>query len=156
MSTINMSTLAIDKNTPRAAATPVTKEEEEEAAAKGEVNSSFASVLYLLARILPVVLCCLMESRKKIRGAVVSSSAVSIHEVNLEAHEKIIHSEGECLINRMNDDALIHILGFLPIKEMARTSVLSHRWRYLWRRSLIPPLNSMEVSINNESKHHDP
>ncbi|PHU29077.1 putative F-box/LRR-repeat protein [Capsicum chinense] len=97
-----------------------------------------------------------MESRKKIRGAVVSSSAVSIHEVNLKAHEKIIHSEGECLINEMKDDTLIHILSFLPIKEMARTSVLSRRWRNLWRRSLIPPLNSMEVSINNESKHHDP
>ncbi|KAM3264588.1 hypothetical protein T459_01601 [Capsicum annuum] len=92
-----------------------------------------------------------MESQKKIRGAVVSSSVVSVHEVNLEVHERVIHSEGESLINRMNDDALIHIIGFLSIKDMARTSVLSRRWRYLWRRSLIPPLNSKEVSIKNQT-----
>ncbi|PHU29078.1 hypothetical protein BC332_01171 [Capsicum chinense] len=88
-----------------------------------------------------------MESQKKIRGAVVSSSVVSVHEVNLKVHERVIHSEGESLINRMNDDALIHIIGFLSIKDMARTSVLSRRWRYLWRRSLIPPLNSKENGL---------
>lgn len=79
------------------------------------------------------------------KGAVVSSSAVSVHDdgVNLGVLERTIRSEGEC-IERLDDDALIQILCCLPLKDAARTCVLSRRWRYLWRRSLMYPLNPIE------------
>ncbi|XP_071712173.1 uncharacterized protein [Rutidosis leptorrhynchoides] len=36
-------------------------------------------------------------------------------------------------ISQMSDDVLVIILSFLPIKEAAITSILSTRWRLLWR-----------------------
>ncbi|CAN4089731.1 unnamed protein product [Withania somnifera] len=79
------------------------------------------------------------------KEAAMSSSAVSVHEneINLEVSEIMIRPEGET-INRLDDDALIHMLCFLPLRDAARTSVLSCRWRYLWRRSLMPPLTRKE------------
>ncbi|CAN4114076.1 unnamed protein product [Withania somnifera] len=75
------------------------------------------------------------------KEAAMSSSAVLVHEneINLEVRERMVRPEGETL-NRLDDDALILILCCLPLRDAARTSVLSHRWRYLWRRSLMPPL----------------
>ncbi|KAJ8574125.1 hypothetical protein K7X08_025930 [Anisodus acutangulus] len=64
------------------------------------------------------------------RGTTMSSSAVSVHEkkINSEVCERTIRSEGESL-NKLDDDALIQILCCLPLKDAARTSVLSRRWR---------------------------
>lgn len=46
------------------------------------------------------------------------------------------HSSGDNGgIERLGDDILINILSFLDIKEATRASVLSPRWRYLWRFS---------------------
>ncbi|KAJ4705719.1 FBD-associated F-box protein [Melia azedarach] len=36
-------------------------------------------------------------------------------------------------ISKLSDDILIHILSRLTIKEAARSSILSSRWRYLWK-----------------------
>ncbi|KAL2934843.1 hypothetical protein RDABS01_017962 [Bienertia sinuspersici] len=35
--------------------------------------------------------------------------------------------------NQLPDDLLLSIMSFFTIKEAAQTSVLSHRWNYLWR-----------------------
>ncbi|KAJ0542101.1 putative F-box domain, FBD domain, leucine-rich repeat domain superfamily [Helianthus annuus] len=40
------------------------------------------------------------------------------------------------LISKMPDDVLIMILSLMPIKDAAVTSVLSTRWRHLWRNLL--------------------
>uniref|UniRef100_A0A0E0MN18 F-box domain-containing protein n=1 Tax=Oryza punctata TaxID=4537 RepID=A0A0E0MN18_ORYPU len=46
---------------------------------------------------------------------------------------------GVDLISQFNDDVLLHILGFLPAaRDVARTTVLSTRWRHLW--SIVPCL----------------
>ena len=47
---------------------------------------------------------------------------------NMNAKEK----ETEEGISKLPDDVLINILSRLTIKEAAKTSVLSSRWRYLW------------------------
>ncbi|XP_021737419.1 putative F-box/LRR-repeat protein At4g15060 [Chenopodium quinoa] len=42
-------------------------------------------------------------------------------------------SEANDLLSQLPDDLLFFIMSFLTLKEAARTSVLSHRWNYLWR-----------------------
>ncbi|XP_030469693.1 F-box/LRR-repeat protein At3g59190-like [Syzygium oleosum] len=53
---------------------------------------------------------------------------------------------GSC--NRLCDlpDALLqHILGFLPLKDVVRTSALSRRWEYMW--ASVPNLNFNELEF---------
>lgn len=38
----------------------------------------------------------------------------------------------EDLISSLTDDLLVHILSLLDLREAARTSTLSKRWRYVW------------------------
>ncbi|XP_047959877.1 putative FBD-associated F-box protein At5g56690 [Salvia hispanica] len=45
---------------------------------------------------------------------------------------KLISSENGGF-DKLSDDVLIRILSRMNVKEAARTSVLAHRWRYLWR-----------------------
>ncbi|XP_059308218.1 putative F-box/LRR-repeat protein At4g15060 isoform X1 [Lycium ferocissimum] len=41
----------------------------------------------------------------------------------------------KCRINNLSDDMLIAILSRLNFHEAARTSILSQRWRYLWKHT---------------------
>ncbi|MED6179722.1 hypothetical protein PIB30_003523 [Stylosanthes scabra] len=44
-------------------------------------------------------------------------------------------------ISTLPDEILCHILSFLPTRTSMATSVLSHRWRYLWRDMQVLDLN---------------
>jgi hypothetical protein len=51
-------------------------------------------------------------------------------------------------ITNLPDDILHHILSFLPVQSVAKTSVLSTRWKYLW--ATLPCLDFSEFSIKEE------
>lgn len=63
-------------------------------------------------------------------------------------------------ISELPDDVLVAILSRLKLKEAARTSVLSKRWRYLWAFSQgilefdVSDFRSLEVSVNNFLNSH--
>ncbi|KAJ1275873.1 hypothetical protein BS78_05G169300 [Paspalum vaginatum] len=40
---------------------------------------------------------------------------------------------GEDFISALPDDALHHVLSFLPAEDAVRTCVLARRWRHLWK-----------------------
>jgi hypothetical protein len=56
----------------------------------------------------------------------------------------------EDMISNLPDGILHHILSFLPVKFIAKTSVLSTRWNYLW--ATLPCLDFSEFSIK-EKRH---
>ncbi|MED6185828.1 hypothetical protein PIB30_060795 [Stylosanthes scabra] len=45
------------------------------------------------------------------------------------------------VISTLPDEILCHILSFLPTRTSMATSVLSHRWRYLWKKVQVLDLN---------------
>ncbi|GAB4846319.1 hypothetical protein Ancab_025325 [Ancistrocladus abbreviatus] len=51
-------------------------------------------------------------------------------------------------ISDLPDDVLISIISHLTLQEAARTSVLSRRWKYVWKRMMVWSL-TLHV---NESK----
>ena len=61
------------------------------------------------------------------------------------------NGDGIDRISQLPDDILHHILLFLPIKTVAKTSVLSKRWSYIW--STFPDLDftDHDVSISYSS-----
>uniref|UniRef100_A0A1J3CG84 FBD-associated F-box protein n=1 Tax=Noccaea caerulescens TaxID=107243 RepID=A0A1J3CG84_NOCCA len=46
------------------------------------------------------------------------------------------------------DDFLLHILSLLPTKDVLSTSLLSKRWRYLWK--LVAKLEYIEINDNTD------
>ncbi|PSS15791.1 F-box/LRR-repeat protein [Actinidia chinensis var. chinensis] len=44
---------------------------------------------------------------------------------------------GKDLISSLPDDILVRILSFLPVESTIRTSILSTRWRHLWKYNLV-------------------
>ncbi|CAN8253005.1 unnamed protein product [Cochlearia groenlandica] len=50
-------------------------------------------------------------------------------------------------ISRLPDDFLLQILSWLPTKDVLKTSLLSKRWRFLWRS--VPRLN-FDLSLHDD------
>jgi len=57
---------------------------------------------------------------------------------------------GEDIISGLPDDVLSSIVSLLPVKEAARTAVLSPRWRRLWASNPLV-LDDMELILSNPS-----
>ncbi|KAL7151458.1 hypothetical protein ABFS83_04G032600 [Erythranthe nasuta] len=56
-----------------------------------------------------------------------------------------VGSDDDDRISRLSDDILVYILSLLSLKESARTSLLSTRWRNLWKHT--PSLNFDAESV---------
>ncbi|KAF8661894.1 hypothetical protein HU200_056854 [Digitaria exilis] len=68
--------------------------------------------------------------------------AISIHPTpTFSPYEGSLATSGvnRCDINRLPIDFLSKVLQRLPLKEAARTAVVSHRWRDVWRHAISPP-----------------
>ena len=53
--------------------------------------------------------------------------------------------EEEDLFNNLPDVFLPYIISFLPATDAARTSVLSHRWKTMWKDSSQLSFNQREM-----------
>ncbi|WRX29444.1 F-box domain - like 10, partial [Theobroma cacao] len=49
-------------------------------------------------------------------------------------------------LNSLPDEIICHIISFLPLQEMIRTSILSRRWRYIFAQT-----SSLTIDDNDES-----
>ncbi|XP_026444319.1 F-box/LRR-repeat protein At4g14103-like [Papaver somniferum] len=66
-----------------------------------------------------------------------------------EEHRHIDMGKAEDRISNLPDSLLHHILSFVETKIVARTSVLSHRWKYIW--ICIPNLE-IECDVKNTDR----
>lgn len=48
----------------------------------------------------------------------------------------VLEEKKEDFISNLRDDILCHILSLVPLRCAVQTSVLSNRWRYLWRKAI--------------------
>ncbi|CAA7021185.1 unnamed protein product [Microthlaspi erraticum] len=63
-------------------------------------------------------------------------------------HRKNQRRRGADFISSMPDEMLHHIISFIPTDLAMRTSVLSKRWRHVWRET--PSLNISEFQLRAE------
>jgi hypothetical protein len=60
-----------------------------------------------------------------------ANSLIQNPQKKQELNEEDIDGNSKCLSN-LPEEILLHILSFLPTKDVVRTCVLSKRWDYLW------------------------
>lgn len=53
-------------------------------------------------------------------------------------------------IDRLPDDVLISIVSRLPVIEVGKSSVVSHRWRYLWKFSSILDFDTLTLLLESD------
>ncbi|ESQ47114.1 hypothetical protein EUTSA_v10028348mg [Eutrema salsugineum] len=77
------------------------------------------------------------------------SATSNAHEV--EISQKVQETFGEDRISLLPDDLLVHILMFVPTKDVVATMILSKRWRTIW--TVVPRLEFEDIWGSTNGKH---
>ncbi|XP_068656437.1 F-box/LRR-repeat protein At4g14096-like [Aristolochia californica] len=71
----------------------------------------------------------------------------------MEREQDVIPYLGKDRITNLPEGILLHILSFLPTKDSIRTSLVSRRWRYLWKS--VPSFN-LSVLVDGNRHNRTP
>ncbi|XVE52724.1 hypothetical protein DITRI_Ditri02bG0146100 [Diplodiscus trichospermus] len=59
-----------------------------------------------------------------------------INAISKQIENLVLGEKDDDFISRLTDDILCHILSLVPFKCAVQTSLLSTRWRYVWRKGI--------------------
>ncbi|XP_059450893.1 putative F-box/FBD/LRR-repeat protein At4g03220 [Corylus avellana] len=96
-----------------------------------------------------------METRKSIRRRKpLLKEEAAVETCRASKRKKLLLKEAvedkEDRLSNLPDGILHHILSLLPVKSIAKTSVLSTRWNYLW--ATVPCLDFSEFSMKEKRR----
>ncbi|XLT07776.1 hypothetical protein HN51_053569 [Arachis hypogaea] len=77
----------------------------------------------------------------QVRGTRVRSTPLPLLSQNGKRRKQRKAAVDRDVISRLPDEILCNILSFLPTRTSVATSVLSRRWRYLWKKVHVLDLN---------------
>ncbi|XVF75385.1 hypothetical protein PTKIN_Ptkin13bG0184100 [Pterospermum kingtungense] len=78
----------------------------------------------------------LRKKKKKNRNKKQKNQHKEINAISKQIEDLVLEEKNEDFISNLRDDILCHILSLVPFRCAVQTSLLSIRWRYVWRKAI--------------------